>query len=325
MIDDDDPMTTLSAPMRSVLQAQLALGWKPTESLDVGAVRQRPTLTAAAAAVLAGEGRKAPDRGILVEDAQIGAGSSAMRVRLYRPRDPGHAAPLALYLHGGMWVDGSLEEFESSATSLALRLNAIVAAPEYRLAPEHPYPAAHEDALAAHRWLHAEAARLGADAQRLAVVGEAAGGNLAANLVIAARDSTLPTPQAMALICPMIWTDTGSYSYNRTEQCRPLNKAAMRWYLQQAIDAKHRDDNRVNLGNFDLRGLPPTAIVTADVDPLMFEGKLFAHKLESSDVPTQFLNVEGVVHGFFGLDAVLPEATFAQDFIARQLREALKL
>jgi acetyl esterase len=96
----------------------------------------------------------------------------------------------------------------------------------------------------------------------------------------------------------------------------------MRWSLHQAIDAKHWDDKRLNLGDFNLQGLPTTTIVTADVDPLMFEGKLFAHKLESSTVATRFRNYEGVTHGFFGLDALLPEADDAQAFVATGLRDA---
>jgi acetyl esterase len=137
-----------------------------------------------------------------------------------------------------------------------------------------------------------------------------------------ARDSAVPTPVALGMICPVIGTDTASYSYNRTEECRPLNKAAMRWSLHQAIDAKYWEDKRLNLGDFNLQGLPVTTIVTADVDPLMFEGKLFAHKLESSNVPVRYRNVEGVTHGFFGLDALLPEADDAQAFVAAGLREA---
>jgi acetyl esterase/lipase len=322
MIDDDDPMSTLTVAMRRVLDAQLALGWKPAGTLPVAQLRQRPTLADAAAAVLAKQGRTAPDRGVRIEDLQASSGPAPLRIRLYRPRQAAARLPLILYFHGGIWVDGSPEEYDTSAAALADRSGAILASPDYRLAPEHPYPAAHEDALAAHDWLLAEGARLGGDPKRIGVVGEAAGGMLAANVVIRARDSVTRTPSALAMISPVIGTDTASWSYNRTENCRPLDKAAMRWSLHQAIDAKHWEDRRLNLGDFNLQGLPATTIVTADVDPLMFEGKLFAHKLESSGVPVRYRNVEGVTHGFFGLDAVLPEAADAQDFVATALRDA---
>lgn len=322
MIDDDDPMATLTVPMRRVLDEQLARGWQPAGSLPVAGLRRRPTLADAALAVLQAQGRTAPERSVHIEDLQGPTLPAPLRVRLYRPRQSTPRAPLILYLHGGIWVDGSPEEYDATAAALADRCGAIVASPAYRLAPEHPYPAAHEDALAAHGWLLAEAARLGGDVKRLAVVGEAAGGNLAANVVLRARDSAVRTPSALAMICPMIGTDTASYSYNRTEDCRPLNKAAMRWSLHQAIDDRHWEDKRLNLGDFTLQGLPSTTIVTADIDPLMFEGKLFAHKLESSRVPVRYRNVEGVTHGFFGLDALLPEADEAQAFVASALRDA---
>ena len=324
MSDDDNPMATLTAAMRRVLDEQLALGWKPTGTLSVAELRRRPTLTDAAASLLRKDGRTTADRGVPVEELQAGSAATALRIRLYRPPQAVPRAPMILYFHGGLWVDGGLDEYDASARALAVGTGAIVVAPAYRLAPEHPYPAAHDDAIAAHVWLLAEAARLGGDPKRIAVVGEGAGGNLAANVVIRARDSASRTPSALALICPMIGTDTGSYSYNRTEGCRPLDKAAMRWYLHQAIDAAHWDDKRLNLGDFNLQGLPATTIVTADIDPLMFEGKLFGHKLESSGVRLNYQNVEGVTHGFFGLDALLPEAADAQSLVAMRLRDALQ-
>ena len=99
----------------------------------------------------------------------------------------------------------------------------------------------------------------------------------------------------------------------------------MRWYLKQAINDKDLEDKRLNLGDFTLRGLPGTTVITADVDPLMFEGKLFAHKLESSNVPTRYVNFEGVTHGFFGHDAVLKEARSAQAVVAEQLVAAFRV
>ena len=260
------------------------------------------------------------------QQAQLaGAEVAPQLARAYRPTSVAAGAPLILYFHGGCFVDGGIAAFAPSAQALARRTGAIVVAPEYRLAPEHRFPAAQDDAWAAYQWLLAQATALGGDARRLALVGEAAGGNLAVNTAVRARASGLRKPVYLALIYPIIGTDTNSYSYNRTEGARPLNKAAMRWYFKQAIADKDLEDKRLNLGDFDLQNLPNTAIITADVDPLMFEGKLFGHKLESSNVPTRYMNYEGVTHGFFGQDAVLRDAANAQALVAEELVAAFKV
>ena len=317
MIDDDDAMATLTVEMRQLLQALRALGWQPVETLSPDRARHQPTLADAATRLLEQRGKPAPPSGVSTQDLAFGPRNTL--VRLYRPDGIAVRAPLILYFHGGGWVDGNVSAFAGSAAALARSTGALVAAASYRLAPEHRFPAAHEDAQAAYAWLVSQAASLGGDPRRIAVVGEAAGGNLALNVAVQARNAGLQLPVALVLIHPIVGTDTGSYSYNRNEQSEPLSKAGMRWYLKQAISEKDLEDKRLNLGDFTLRGLPGTTVITADVDPLMFEGKLFAHKLESGNVPTRYLNIEGVTHGFFGLDAVLKEARSAQAVVAEQL------
>ena len=323
MTDDDDAMATLTTEMRQLLEALHALGWQPVATLSPDSARHQPTLADAAARVLAQRGKQASLDGVSTQDLSFGPRDT--RVRLYRPDDIAAKAPLILYFPGGGWVDGNLDAFAGSAAALARSTGALVAAASYRLAPEHRFPAAHEDAQAAYRWLLSQAAGLGGDPQRIALVGEAAGGNLAVNVAVQARDAGLTQAVALALIHPIVGTDTGSYSYHRNEQSEPLSKAGMRWYLKQAINDKDLEDKRLNLGDFTLRGLPGTTVITADVDPLMFEGKLFAHKLESSNVPTRYVNFEGVTHGFFGHDAVLKEARSAQAVVAEQLVAAFRV
>jgi acetyl esterase/lipase len=321
-VDDDDPMTTLTGDMRRVLEAQQALGWKPVEELTPAQARRQPTLAQAAAQVLQAQGKSLEHGDVASQALQYGTGTSVQALRTYRASTAAATAPVILYFHGGGWVDGDLELGENSAIALARRTGALVVSADYSRAPEHRFPAAHADALTAYQWLLGQAAGLGGDPRRIALVGEAAGGNLAANVAVQVRDSGRRQPVHLALIHPIVGTDTGSYSYNRNETARPLSKAGMRWYFKQAIDPKDLQDKRLNLGDFNLGNLPNTTIVTADVDPLMFEGKLLGHKLESSNVPTRYMNYEGVTHGFFGLDAVLREARDAQALVAEQLNAA---
>ncbi len=320
--DDDDPMTTLTAQMRRLLEAQQALGWKPVEQLTPALARSQTTLAQAMAKVLESQGKSGAAVLVPHEELHYETGGTSQPVRLYRAAGTPANAPLILYFHGGGWVDGDLAAAEGSAMALARRTGALVASADYSRAPERRFPAAHADAQAAYQWLLAQASSLGADPHRIALVGEAAGGNLAANVALQARDAALRQPVCLVLIHPIVGTDTSSYSYNRNEDARPLSKAGMRWYFNQAIDPQYLEDKRLNLGDFNLGNLPNTTIVTADVDPLMFEGKLLGHKLESSNVPTRYMNFEGVTHGFFGLDAVLREARSAQALVAEELTAA---
>jgi acetyl esterase/lipase len=209
--------------------------------------------------------------------------------------------------------------------ALARKSGALVAAAAWRQAPEHRFPAGHEDAWAAWRWLMANAGSFGGDPKKLAVCGECAGGNLAANIALRARAEGLQKPLHQVLIYPIAGTEMNNYSYNAFGNAEPFGKARLQWLLKQLVATPQAlTDRRLNLGNNELAGLPHTTIITAAVDPVMFEGKLYGHKLEAENVPTRYQNFDGVMHDFFGMDALLPEARKAQDTAGEQLEAAFR-
>lgn len=323
--DDDDPMATLTTEMRRIIEELDSLGPKPVDKLTAVEARKQPRIGAAAASLLAKQGKTPPPGNVTTHELHYTGPGGAQPLRLYRSANaPATNAPIVLFFHGGGWVLSGITEEEDSAMALARSSGALIASAAYRQAPEHRFPAAHDDAFAAYQWLLSNAGSFGGDSRRIAVAGEEAGGNLAINVALRARDAGVRQPVYQLLISPITGTYMGSYSYNRCEFAKPLNKATMAWYFKQAVDPKDFDDRRINVGNFELKGLPRATIITADVDPLMFEGKLLGHKLESANVPTRYMNYEGVTHGFFGLDAVLREARQAQALAGEQLVAAFE-
>lgn len=321
-----DPLASVTAPMRRVIDEWRNLGGRSPAGMDAAAARRVPGLIEAARSLVTRQERPPPPSRVSVtrqDLAYTGPGGSQL-MRIFRPDTAPEGAGVTLYLHGGGWVLGSVDRYEASALALARKSGHIVAAAAYRQAPEHRFPAAHEDARAAWRWLVDNAASLGGDPQKLAVCGEDAGGNLAFNISLRARAEGRPPPLHQALIYPIAGTDTNNYSYDVYGAVEPFGKATMLWLLDQAVPAAARGDRRLILGNNDLANLPRTTVVTAEIDPVMFEGKLLAHKIEAENVPTRHQNFEGVVHDFFGLDALLPEARRAQDMVAEQLEAAFR-
>lgn len=251
--------------------------------------------------------------------------------RLYRPRMPGSAPlPIAIYLHGGGFVVGSAEGYEAQSTVFADRGRCLVLFPEFRLAPEHPFPAAIEDAIATANWVVANAAPLGVDPGRIAVIGDSAGGNLAANICLAARDRGGPAIALQCLIYPV--TDfrpyVGGRSYPSVESFSTghwLDHTLMEWfaqlYLRGTADAEDPRASPIlakNLGN-----LPPTLVITAECDPLRDMGEAFAEGLTAAGTPTVYRCVSGMVHNFLGLSDKSLVARRVLEDIADLLRERL--
>lgn len=322
----DDPLATATAPMRRVLEAWRGLGGRPVEGLDVATARREPGLLEAARSLVAKQERPPPPSRVNVtreELAYPGPGGSQL-LRVYRPDTAPRPSGVTLYLHGGGWVLGSVDRYEASALALARKSGALVVAAAYRQAPEHRFPAAHEDAWAAWRWLIVNAGSFGGDPLKLAVCGEDAGANLAANISLRARAEGLQKPLHQVLIYPLAGTAMNNFSYNAFGAVAPFGKATVQWLLKQAVAPSALEDKRLNLGYNDLKDLPRTTIITAEIDPVMFEGKLLGHKLEAENVPTRYQNFDGVLHDFFGMDAVLPEARKAQDTAAEQLEAAFR-
>jgi acetyl esterase len=238
-------------------------------------------------------------------------------VRTYRPEGDG-PLPVVVYLHGGGWVMGTLDSYDSLLRALANASGAIVAAVDYRLAPEHRYPAALEDAMTAVR--AGGAGELGGDGARLAVAGDSAGGNLAAVAARRLRDAV----RFQALIYPVIEPAFDTASYREFDSGHGLSGASMQRFWRLYLDgADPADPDASPLRASDLAGLPPAYVMTAEEDVLRDEGEAYAEALRAAGVPTELVRWPGTIHGFFRWLAVTPAAREAVEAVGARLRAAL--
>ncbi len=246
-----------------------------------------------------------------IEDRTIPVADGQIAVRIYTPKSPNNSAalPLLVFFHGGGWVIGDLESHDRPARALAKAAGCIVVAVDYRLAPEHKFPTAAEDAYAATHWAAENAAALGADPNRIAVGGDSAGGNLAAVVALMARDRGGPPLRLQLLIYPVTnySYDTGSYSENADGYL--LTRDSMVWFWDHYLKAPEDGTNPCAspLQALDLHGLPPALVVTAEYDPLRDEGEAYAGRLRQAGVPVESTRYPGMIHGFFQLAGVLDQ------------------
>ena len=320
-----DPMAGLDTDMRAVIDMLGQMGARPLEQLTPAAAREQVKMPDAVAALLKRAGTRPEDDGVASEDLMVGGGASPIAARLYRPAGlSGRLNPMVLYFHGGGFVTGDLDSHDGSARALARRTGAMVLSADYRLAPEHPLSAAHEDAWAAWTWLGDQAHRLGGDPRRVAVAGEDAGANLAAHVALRARDGRGHRPVLQVLIHPIAGTDLSTPSYGETLRARPIGMPAMRWRLRQLFpQGIPEDEPHLQLaGRTDLAGVAPASIVLAQVDPLRSEGEALAAALAQAGVPVSCTIYAGVTQGFFGLGLIVTKALFAQADVADALTRA---
>lgn len=309
--------------MQDVLDELAALGGKPIEQLTPLEARRQPTPTDAVKALLKKKGKEiTPEPVAAVEDKYITGPGGDIAIRIYTPEGRG-PFPVIVYIHGGGWVIADLDVYDSSPRALANAAKAIVVSTHYRLAPENPFPASHEDVFAAYQWVRENAVSFGGDSDRIAVAGESAGGNMAAAVSLMAREQNVPLPVHQVLIYPVAGTDMGTPSFQEHADAKPLNKAMMEWFGKHELQSpQDKKDPRIDLLNANLKGLPSATIITAEIDPLRSGGKSLAEKLEAAGVEVDYKNYEGVTHEFFGMGAVLNEAKDATKLAARNLAKA---
>jgi acetyl esterase len=315
----DTPHGRLTAPAAIMLQLA-ALVADPKIDAD-------PVATRAARRKSIGLVTAAPAALFKVENLRIPGPAQPIPVRIYRPTDERAASPVIVYFHGGGWVLGDLESHDNLCRTLAIKAKAMVIAVDYRLAPEHRFPAAVDDAYAALLWVAANAGMLGVDPSRIVVAGDSAGGNLAAVVSQVARDHGGPTLQAQVLLYPAV--DLSRLDRQSTIDFASgflLTRERMRWLIDLYVpDKAIRTSPMVSpLLATNHQGLAPAIVVTAEFDVLRDEGEEYAEILHNAGVPVRSRRVEGVIHGFMSMDRWFPEAGDAIDWVAEQLAEVLK-
>jgi acetyl esterase len=261
-----------------------------------------------------------------VEDLTLPGPGGGMRARLYVPPSAGEPSPLLVYFHGGGYVCGDLDTHDSPCRFLAHHAATRVLSVDYRLAPEHPFPAPVEDGLAALRFAQAEAGRLGADPGAIAVGGDSAGGNLAAVVSQLARDEG-PAPAFQLLIYPVADWSRKPPSYRLFGDGFFLTEAQMDWYRGHYLGGDQeaaRDPRASPLLADDLSGVAPACVVVSGFDPLRDEGVAYARRLEEAGVPTTLRVYWGLVHGFVNATAVGRSSAAALGEVATVLGAALR-
>jgi len=249
-----------------------------------------------------------------------------IHTRIYTPKAGNGPFPVIVYYHGGGFVIADLDVYDASAKTLADKVGAVVVSVAYRLAPEHKFPTAHNDAFAAYDWVVKNAASIKGDPKKIAVAGESAGGNLAVNTAIKARDNQIMIPTAILAVYPVAGSDMNTPSYVKNAAAKPLNKPMMGWFVKNYLNNMGEGkDPRINLVAANLKGLPPTTIITAELDPLQSDGMMLTDKLKAAGVTVDSKNYDGVTHEFFGMGVIVPQAKDAMTYAVSQLKKAFEM
>jgi len=308
----------LDPQARSLLDLMVAKGVPPTHTLtprDARTLyRERRAFT-----------QPDPPPVAEVRDLAVDGPGGPIPLRLYRPAGLASPAPALLYLHGGGWVIGDLDTHDVLCRSLAVQAGVAVVAVDYRLSPEHRFPAAVDDAIAAMRWLHREAAALGLDRARLAIGGDSAGGNLAAVTALTLRDADdAALPRFQLLIYPGTDMRAVAPSHTTNGEGYLLTRDTIGYFRGHYIDAPQYGDWRASpLLHPDLSRLPPALVLTAGFDPLRDEGRQYADALSAAGTSAQYVCFERQIHGFITMGRVLDEANTGVALCAAALRRAL--
>jgi acetyl esterase/lipase len=260
-----------------------------------------------------------------VEDTQVAGAAGPIRARIYRPEGSG-SHPTLLFIHGGGFVIGDLDAYDAQCRVLCAGVGAVVVSVDYRLAPEAPFPAAVEDALAAMEWVAGHVDELGGDAARLAIGGDSAGGNLSAGVAQAWRGRE-PALAAQLLIYPITDMLNERPSVAENAEGLLLTRDDMEWFHGHYLggDEEQQSDPRASPAlTEDLSGLPPTIVVTAQYDPLRDDGDAYAAALEAAGVRVIHRRFDGLVHGFFALGTLSHAAGTAVERVCEDLRDLLR-
>ena len=304
--------------MAEILALIAALDLPPYESMEAAAARA----AAEERNVFWNEGN--PEVAS-VRDLTLPGPSGPLRLRLYEPAGVGATSPGVLYIHGGGWVICSLDTHDGVCRRLANVSGLRVASLDYRMAPEHPFPAPLDDCIAATRWLRTHAGEIGFDADRVALAGDSAGANLALATLLALRDAGEPLPGAAALIYGAFSADLDSPSHREFGGGEyVLSTPVMHWFWDHYVpDAARREDPLAAPLHGDLRGLPPLYVSAAELDPLRDDSERLAGRLALAGVDFDYRLWRGVCHACFMMNRMLPAADEQIAQVADFLRQRL--
>ncbi len=313
----------MTDPMAVVIEKLGSYNAPPLTSLSAQEARQQPSPADAAMAVMTEHNIPAPPSNVDTVGKDIPVAGGQIHLRIYTPKTGKDNYPVIVYYHGGGWVIANLDTYGASAEGLANKVDAIVVSVAYRQAPEYKFPTAHNDSYAAYEWAVKNAVSINGDPKNVAVVGESAGGGLAAAVSMMARDKGFQLPVHQVLVYPIAGNDFNTPSYKESDSTKPLSSGLMKWffekYLKSAADGKKP---MIDLVNANLKGLPPTTIIAAQYDPLRSEGEMLSDNLKKANVNTTYKLYNGTTHEFFGMAAVLPQAKDAQAMAVGELKSA---
>ena len=259
-----------------------------------------------------------------VEDRTLPLNGESIPVRIYRPSADSKVRPVLVWFHGGGWVIGNLDSADFACRMLTNASGCVVVSVDYRLAPEHKFPAAADDCFAATQWVVEHADELGVDASKVAVGGDSAGGNLAAVVAQLAKEAGGPAISYQALVYPVTNFSFATASYTDNAEGYLLTRASMEWfwghYLGNEGDGQHVKASPLLCA--DLTGLPPAIVITAEYDPLRDEGEAYADALRKAGVAVESKRYDGQIHGFFANPAIDDGAAAARQ-VGAALAKAL--
>ncbi len=260
-----------------------------------------------------------------IEDMMIEVAGGSIRLRCHTPPGAGKISPAIVYFHGGGHVIGNIDDYDCTVRYIATQTGCRLINVDYRCAPEHQFPTAAEDAIAAWVKVHDSAQRLGIDATRIALMGDSAGGNLAAVVALAARDRKLAAPKLQCLIYPMTDLHLDTASMTLFGDGFGLTKSLMQWFVRHYVrtDADHNNPLASPLLAARHANLAPVIVTVAGFDPLHDEGVAYAEKLSAAGVPTTLLRHDDLIHGWVTMTGAVPPARAALDETCRAVRTVL--
>jgi len=313
----------LTDPMAVVIEKLKSYNAPPLVSLSAQEARKQPSPADAAMAVMTEHHLPMSPNNTDTTGKDIAVKGAQIHLRIYTPKTGKNSYPVIVYYHGGGWVIADLNTYNASAQGLANQAEAVVVSVAYRQAPEHKFPTAPNDCYAAYEWTVKNAASIKGDPKRIALVGESAGGNLAAAVSMMARDKKMQLPIYQVLVYPVAGYDFNTTSYKESDSTKPLSSGLMKWFFEKYLNSPAEGKNpMISLVTANLKGLPPTTIIAAQYDPLRSEGEMLSDNLKKAGVSTNYKLYKGTTHEFFGMADVVPEAKDAQALATSDLKSA---